>query len=171
VHKFIYINSKSTIRNTVDYFGQEKLFGKFTYARTVRALSADRPRHQGDPRTGTMQNSHLYYGLSKAEESTVRDQARTVRPQAWSARSLKNQKNPNVTGSVKCILASSWTVGVHDRTARDCFIWHLTTHLMHYCRWYSHYCWPLRFQPLMCRGGLSELGARTVRGWQKGGNG
>jgi hypothetical protein len=28
VHKFIYNYSKSTIQNTVDYSGQEKLFGK-----------------------------------------------------------------------------------------------------------------------------------------------
>jgi hypothetical protein len=28
VHKFIYNYSKSIVRNTVDYFGQEKLFGK-----------------------------------------------------------------------------------------------------------------------------------------------
>jgi hypothetical protein len=28
VHKFIYNYSKSTVRNTVDYSGQEKLFGK-----------------------------------------------------------------------------------------------------------------------------------------------
>jgi hypothetical protein len=28
VHKFIYNYSKSTVQNTVDYSGQEKLFGK-----------------------------------------------------------------------------------------------------------------------------------------------
>jgi hypothetical protein len=39
---------------------------------------------------------------------------------------------------------------------------------IHYSRWYSRYCWPLRFQPLMCRGGPSGPGTRTVRGWQKG---
>jgi hypothetical protein len=47
--------------------------------------------------------------------------------------------------------------GVHDRTVRDCGTWHLTTHLMHSSRWYSRYCWPLRFQPLMCRGGPSAV--------------
>jgi hypothetical protein len=46
VHKFIYNYSKSTVRNTVDYSGQEKLFGKTDQTRTVRALAADRPRHQ-----------------------------------------------------------------------------------------------------------------------------
>jgi hypothetical protein len=51
------------------------------------------------------------------------------------------------------------------------FIWHLTTHLMHYSRWYSRYCWPLRFQPLMYRGGPSGPGARTVRGRQNWSNG
>jgi hypothetical protein len=44
-------------------------------------------------RTGTLQNTHLHCGLSEGEESTVRDQAQTVR-------SLKNQKNPKVTTSV-----------------------------------------------------------------------
>jgi hypothetical protein len=33
------------------------------------------------------------------------DQARTVRPQALTIRSLKNQKNPKVSGSVKCIFS------------------------------------------------------------------
>jgi hypothetical protein len=58
--------------------------------------------------------------------------------------------------------------GVHDWTVRDYGTWHLTTHLMHSSRWYSRYCWPLRFQPLMCRGGPSGPEARTVRGRQKG---
>ena len=48
MHKFMYNYSKSTVRNTVDYSGQEKLFGKTDYARTVRALAADRPRHHFD---------------------------------------------------------------------------------------------------------------------------
>jgi hypothetical protein len=61
-----------------------------------------------------MKNLHLHYGLLEGEESTVRDQARTVQPQARIVCSLKNQKNPKVTGSVKCILASSRTVrGAH----------------------------------------------------------
>jgi hypothetical protein len=34
--------------------------------------------------------------------------------------------------------------------------------------WYSRYCWLLCFQPLICRGGPSGPGARTVRGRQKG---
>jgi hypothetical protein len=69
--KFIYINSKSTIRNTIDYFGQENLFGNSP----VRALPADRLRNLGVPRTGNVQNFDLHSGLSEAEESTVRDQA------------------------------------------------------------------------------------------------
>jgi hypothetical protein len=36
VHKSIYLISKSTVRNTVDYSGQHKLFGEFTCTRTVR---------------------------------------------------------------------------------------------------------------------------------------
>jgi hypothetical protein len=54
------------------------------------------------PQTGAMQNTHLHYGLSEGEESIVRDQAQTVRPQARTVRSLKN---PKVTGSVKCIFS------------------------------------------------------------------
>ena len=112
MHKSIYINSKSTVQNTADYSGQEKLFGKCTYTRTVRALPADRPRHQGEPWTGTLQKQCLHYGLSDGEASialdqarTVRPQARTVQPQAWTVRPVKNQKNPKVTGSVKCIFS------------------------------------------------------------------
>jgi hypothetical protein len=34
-------------------------------------------------------------------------------------------------------------------------------------RWYSRYCWPLRFQPLMCRGRPSAVGRKeaTARKW------
>jgi hypothetical protein len=42
VHKFNYNNSKSTVRNTVDYSRQEKLFGKYR-------LSADRLGPCGGP--------------------------------------------------------------------------------------------------------------------------
>jgi hypothetical protein len=83
MHKFIYINSKSTVRNTVDYSGQDNFFWKVH-------LCTDRTRHQGVPRIGTMQNTHLHCGLFEGEESTVRDQARTIRPQARTVRSLKN---------------------------------------------------------------------------------
>jgi hypothetical protein len=41
-YRFIYNYSKSTVRNTVDYSGQEKLFGK-------NRLSADRPGLCGGP--------------------------------------------------------------------------------------------------------------------------
>jgi hypothetical protein len=53
--RFIYNYTKSTVRNTVDYSGQEKLFGKTGQARTVRAPAADRPRHQDNLRTEPMQ--------------------------------------------------------------------------------------------------------------------
>jgi hypothetical protein len=55
--RFIYNYTKSTVRNTVDYSGHEKLFGKTGQARTIRALAADRPLHQDDPRTEPMQKS------------------------------------------------------------------------------------------------------------------
>jgi hypothetical protein len=40
-------------------FQTREEFWKFTCARTVRALAADRPRQQGDPRTGTLQKHVL----------------------------------------------------------------------------------------------------------------
>jgi hypothetical protein len=55
--RFVYNYTKSTVRNTVDYSGQEKLFGKTGQARTVRALAADRPRHEDVTRPEPMQKS------------------------------------------------------------------------------------------------------------------
>jgi hypothetical protein len=46
--RFNYNYTKSTVWNTVDYSGQEKLFGKIDYARTVWAFAADHPRHHFD---------------------------------------------------------------------------------------------------------------------------
>jgi hypothetical protein len=80
VHKFIYLNSKSTVWNTVDYSGQENLFEEFTCAWTAWALPVNHLRHQGVPQIETMKNSHLHYGQSEGEDSDVRDQARTVQP-------------------------------------------------------------------------------------------
>jgi hypothetical protein len=41
---------------------------------------------------------------------------------------------------------------------------------MLYSRWYSRYCWPLWFQPLICRGGPSAIGriGATTRKWLEG---
>jgi hypothetical protein len=72
---------------------------------TVRALAADRPRHQSEPETGTLQKHDLTLRTAEGEVSIVRDQARTVRPQARTVRPLKKQKNPKVTGSIKCIFS------------------------------------------------------------------
>jgi hypothetical protein len=91
-HKSIYINSKLIIWNTIDYSGHEKLFGGPSVTPTC---ASDR----------NYTKSHSHYGQSEAEESTIRDQARTIWPQAWTVRSLKNQKNPKVIGSVKCIFS------------------------------------------------------------------
>jgi hypothetical protein len=99
-------------------------------------------------------------------ESKHRPRPRADRPASGVDRSVGEEpKKPKVTGSVKWIIASSRTIR-GARTDRPWlpFIWHLTTHLMHYRRWYSRYCWPLRFQPLMYRGGPSGPGARTIRG-------
>jgi hypothetical protein len=98
VHKFIYDYSKSTVRNTVDYSGQEKLFGKTPkrgpsgpLRRTVHDIRVTLGQEQ-------CKNTRLHYGPSDGEASTIQDQARTVRP-------VKTQKNPKVTGSVKCIFS------------------------------------------------------------------
>src|SRR5688500_19198876 len=47
-------------------FWTVEAFWKNTYARTVRALAANRPRHQGEPRRGTLQK----YKLTRSEEHT-----------------------------------------------------------------------------------------------------
>jgi hypothetical protein len=54
-----------------------RVFEEITYARTVRALPMDRPRHL-EQKLGKSQN--LYYELSEGEMSTVRDQVRTIQP-------------------------------------------------------------------------------------------
>jgi hypothetical protein len=139
-------NSKSTVRNTVDYSGQENLFGNFTFARTIWALPVDHPRHQGMPWTGTMQNTHLHCGLSEGERSTVQDQAWTV-----------------LTGLETCIfsvLADRPGCTARPSPTAISNIWRRIECTCSY--WYSHYFWPLRFQPLMCRGGPFRLRARTV---------
>jgi hypothetical protein len=98
VHKFIYNYSKSTVWNTIDYSGQEKLFGKTP----KRGPSGPLRRTVRDTRVTLGQehckNTRLHYEPSDGEASTVRDQARTVRP-------VKTQKNPKVTGSVKYIFS------------------------------------------------------------------
>jgi hypothetical protein len=101
--KFIYINSKSIVRNTVDYSEQEKLLGNSP----VRGPSRPLRRTIRDTRVTLGQehckNKYLHCGLSEGEASTVRDQAQTNRPQARTVRPLRKQKNLKVTGSVKCI--------------------------------------------------------------------
>jgi hypothetical protein len=92
--RFIYNYTKSTVRNTVDYSGQEKLFEKTGQARTVRALAVDRPQHQDDPRTEPMQKS-------KSVLRTVRRKSKDrLRPRADRPVG-KEPKNPKVTGSEK----------------------------------------------------------------------
>jgi hypothetical protein len=92
VHKFIYNHSKSTIQNTIDYFGQEKIFGKSPKL----GLSGPLRRTVRDTRVSLGQNQYknisLHYGPSDEKASTVRDQARTVRPQARTVRSAQNRK-------------------------------------------------------------------------------
>jgi hypothetical protein len=99
--RLIYIYTKSTVRNTVDYSGQEKLFGKTGQARTVRALAADRPRHEYVTRTEPMQKS-------KSALWTVRRKSKdrpgpcADRPAAGADRPVgEKPKIPKVTGSEK----------------------------------------------------------------------
>jgi hypothetical protein len=92
--RFIYNYTKTTVRNTVDYSGQEKLFGKTGQARTVRALAADCPQHQDDPRTEPMQKSESALWTVRRKSADHR------RPHADRPVG-KEPKNPKVTGSEK----------------------------------------------------------------------
>jgi hypothetical protein len=97
--RFIYIYTKSTVRNTVDYSGQEKLFGKTGQARTVRALAADRPRHKDDPRTEPMQKSKSALWTVR-RISADRLGPHSDRPGSGADSPVgKDPKNPKVTGS------------------------------------------------------------------------
>jgi hypothetical protein len=74
---------------------------KNTYARTVRAL-ADRPQHQGDPWTGTLQK-HKSTLRTVQRRSEHRPRPSADHPASGADRPVgENQKNPKVTGSVKC---------------------------------------------------------------------
>jgi hypothetical protein len=99
--RFIYNYTKSTVRNTIDYSGQEKLFGKTDQARTIRALAADRPRHQDTPRTEPMQKSKsaLWTVWRKSADSLS---PRADRPASGADRPVgEKPKNPKVTGLEK----------------------------------------------------------------------
>jgi hypothetical protein len=99
--RFIYNYTKSTVRNTEDYSGQEKLFGKTGQARTVRAPAADRPQHQDTLRTEPMQKykSPLWTVRRKSKD---RPSSRADRPASGADRPVgEKPKNPKVTGSEK----------------------------------------------------------------------
>jgi hypothetical protein len=99
--RFIYNYTRSTVRNTVDYSGQEKLFGKTGHARTVRALAADRPRHKDALRTEPMQK-HKFPLRTVRRKSEDRPSPRADRPASGADRPVgKEPKNPKVTGSEK----------------------------------------------------------------------
>jgi hypothetical protein len=92
VHKFIYNYSKSTVQNTVDYSGQEKLFGKTPTCGPSRPLRRTARGTKVTLKQGHCKNTSLHYGPSDGEASTIQDQARTVRPQAQTVRSMKTRK-------------------------------------------------------------------------------
>jgi hypothetical protein len=105
--RFIYNYTKSTVRNTVDYSGQEKLFGKTGQARTVRAPTADRPWHQDTLRTEPMQK---YKSPLRTVRRNSKDRPcpRADRPASGADRPVgEKPKNPKVTGSEKWIIAAS----------------------------------------------------------------
>ena len=91
--RFIYNYTKSTVRNTVDYSGQEKLFGK---KQAKRGPSGPLRRTVRDTRMTLGQNqcknTSFHYRLSGGKAKTVRALARTVRPQARTVRSVRNRK-------------------------------------------------------------------------------
>jgi hypothetical protein len=108
--RFIYNYTKSTVWNTIDYSGQEKLFGKTGQARTVRALAADRPRHKDNPRTEPMQKSEsALWTVWRISADRLRP--RSNRPASGADRPVgKDPKNPKVTGSEEWIIAGLRTV-------------------------------------------------------------
>jgi hypothetical protein len=54
---------------------------------TVQGSAADRPRHRVSLGQEHNKKYCLHYGLSEGEASTVRDHARTIRPQERTVRS------------------------------------------------------------------------------------
>jgi hypothetical protein len=99
--RLIYNYTKSTVRNTVNYSGQEKLFGKTGQARTVRALAADRPRHEDDTRTEPMQKSKSALWTVRRKRAD-RLSPRADRPASGADHPVgEKPKNPKVTGSEK----------------------------------------------------------------------
>jgi hypothetical protein len=71
---------------------------KITYAQTVRALPAGRPQHLDAPRTITVQISELLLRTIKGENTTVPDQAQTIRPYGADHPPVENQKKPEGVG-------------------------------------------------------------------------
>jgi hypothetical protein len=112
--------------------------------------------------------SHKNYSKLAFTLRTVR-RRREHRPGPSSDRSpIENQQNPKVTGLLKCIFSvladrPGCTNGPSTTDLSD--IWR---HIYcTYSSWYNSYCWPLRFQSLMCRGGPSAVGRKeaTARKW------
>jgi hypothetical protein len=80
-------------------------FWKNTYVRTVRALAADRPRHQSEPQTGTLHKCKITLRTVRWR-SEHRQRPSADHPASGADRPVgENQKNPKVTGSVKCIFS------------------------------------------------------------------
>jgi hypothetical protein len=124
--RFIYNYTKSTVRNTVDYSGQEKFFGKTGQARTVRALAADRPRHKDDTRTEPMQK-YKFPLRTVRRKSRDRPRPRPDRPASGADRPVgKKPKKPEGDGFGEMnYRGPRGPSGVHDRTVRDWL--HLTS--------------------------------------------
>jgi hypothetical protein len=106
VDKFIYNYSKSTVRNTVDYSGQEKLFGK-------KHICADRPSPCDGPSAtlgwASDRNSAKTYVNTTDRLKEKQAPSETKRGPSDLRRGpsdrCKPEKTPKVTGSVKFIFS------------------------------------------------------------------
>jgi hypothetical protein len=119
--KFVYINSKSTVQNIVSY--NREVFWKFTCARTVRDLAVDRLRHQGEPRTGTLQKHTLtLWTVRRRSEHCARPSADRLASSA-DCPTIEKPDKPEGDGFGKMhFYRPRRPSGVHGQTIRDCSV-------------------------------------------------
>jgi hypothetical protein len=144
---------------------QEKLFGNLAM-RTVRALLVDRPGPSGGSSATPVWASDRNYANHAFTLWTIRNRREhCLRPSSDRLTSradhpvVEKLEKPEGDGFGKmhfCVLADRprSTAGSSATALSD--IWRRIKCTSSH--WYSRYCWPLRFQPLMCRGGPSAVG-------------